>query len=154
MKFKTTEDIEAPIEHVFTEASDFETFERRALRERVSVTRGQTGPIAPGASWDIIAPFRGRDRHFRAVLTSFDAPDGYIVTTEADGLIFVTTFDLVALSPKRTRITMAIDISARTLTARLLLQSLKLVKTRISEKFTSRMQGYAAGIAESYRSAG
>lgn len=151
MKLSTTEDIAAPIEHVFAEASDFEAFERRALREGVKVTRQQAGPAQIGTVWDIVALFRGRNRHFTATLTALDAPDGYIVATKADGLIFLARCDLVALSPKRTRISMVIDITAQSLAARVLLQSLKLVKARLLTQFKSRMRSYATAIEENYR---
>lgn len=154
MKLTTREDIAAPIAHVFAQASDFETFERRALREGAQVARYQTGHSAVDTSWDITARFHGRNRQFNAQLTRFDPPTGYVVTTLSDGLEFVTEMQLFALAPQRTRVTMTIDISARTLTARLLVQSLRLAKTRLTQGFRSRIRAYAEQIEDGYRKAG
>ncbi|WP_322893974.1 MULTISPECIES: SRPBCC family protein [unclassified Yoonia] len=154
MKLSTHEDIAAPIAHVFAQASDFESFERRVMRAGATVARRQSGPIGVGSVWDVNAMFRGRMRHFICTLTACDAPDSYVVTTETDGLVFVTQLTLVALSPKQTRACVVIEISARKLSARLVLQSLKLVRTRLSDQLRSRIRGHAQGIAEAYRQAG
>lgn len=150
MKLSTREDIAAPIDYVFTQASDFDTFERRALREGAQITRRQPGPVALGTVWDIAAQFRGRDRQFAATLTRFDTPTGYVVTARSDGLEFVTEVNLIALAPQRTRVTMTIDIGARTLPARLLVQSLRLAKARLLQGFRSRMRSYAEQIEDGY----
>ncbi len=150
MKLSTREDIAAPIDHVFARASDFAAFERRAMREGAAVTRLSSGPVAVDTSWDIEVRIRGRKRRFTSVLTSLCAPDGYVVTTQSDGMTIVSTVDLVALSPNRTRVSVAIDMKARTLTARVVLQSLKLAKSRLSERFRARMHSYAQVIEDAY----
>ena len=48
MKFSTREDIEAPVDHVFAEVSDFAGFERRALRHGADITRLDEGPCRVG----------------------------------------------------------------------------------------------------------
>ncbi|MBQ2262600.1 MAG: SRPBCC family protein [Loktanella sp.] len=154
MKLSTREDIAAPIGHVFAQASDFDTFERRAIREGAQVTRHHDGPVMIGTAWDIAVPVRGRIRQFTSTLTAYHAPDSYTITAMGDGLVCIAQLDLVALSPRQTRAIMKIDITARNLTARLLLQSLKLVKTRLSDRLKSRMHNYASVIADSYRTAG
>lgn len=151
MKLSAREDIAAPIDHVFDQASDFANFERRAMREGASVTRQDQGPVTIGSVWHIDAPFRGKMRHFIATLTALQAPDSYVVTTQSDGVILLTRLDLVALSPTQTRVTMVVEISARSLAARVLVQSLWLVRSRLASSFKSRMQFYARSIAEDYR---
>jgi carbon monoxide dehydrogenase subunit G len=151
MRISTREDIDAPIDHVFAGVSDFAAFERRALREGATVTRQDAGPLEVGATWDITVAMRGRERHFIAVLTAMTAPDGYVVTTQSDGLIATTQIDLVALSRSNTRVTVTIDLAARTMTARLLVQSLKLAKAKITARIGARVRDYATRIADDYR---
>ncbi|MCK4712108.1 MAG: SRPBCC family protein, partial [Marinosulfonomonas sp.] len=75
MKFSTKEDIEAPIEAVFKAVSDFNAFERFALRRGARVQRvdRKTHPQTTIA-WDIEFPYRGKKRQLLAELTEFDAP--------------------------------------------------------------------------------
>ena len=60
MKLSTREDIEAPIAYVFQRVSDFERFERRAMRQGADVSRRAEGLVEIGMIWDIAFEFRGR----------------------------------------------------------------------------------------------
>ncbi|MFN3662476.1 SRPBCC family protein [Yoonia sp.] len=151
MKLSNREDIEAPLDHVFSRVSDFGAFERRAMREGAKINRHSGAPVAVGAVWHIRIPVRGREREFVSTLTALDGPDSYLVTTRIDGLDFTTQVVLVSLSPRRTRVAVGIEIRARTLAARLLLQSLKLAKSRLNERLKARMGDYAQGIEDDYR---
>ncbi len=151
MRLETRSDIDAPIDFVFAGVSDFPAFERRALREGAAVTRQDTGAVQVGSAWDIAVPMRGRDRRFAAVLTAMTAPDGYVVTTQSDGLTITTQVALIALARNSTRVAVTIDLAAQTLTARLLVQSLKLAKGRLTDRIAARVQDYATRIAEDYR---
>ena len=55
MKFSTREDIEAPIEHVWAQISNFDAFERQALRRGAEIARSDSQG-APGLTWR--APLR------------------------------------------------------------------------------------------------
>ena len=151
MKFSTREDIEAPVDYVFAQVSDFAAFERRAMRQGADVTRREDGPIAQGAIWDISFQFRGRDRSVLAELTQIDVPTLLSIDSASDGLNAVTEVELIALSQTRTRVLVSFDLRAKTLTARLLLQSLKLAKTKMTKRFNARVLDYAEDIEDRYR---
>ncbi len=154
MKFSTREDIEAPIAFVFERISDFDTFEKRALRQGADVQRTDEGAFDVGAIWDVAFPFRGRTRKMQIKLTQIDPPNGYHFETESDGMTATSDVTLVSLSPTRTRIAVGIDLRARTLTARLLIQSMKLAKTKLSNRFKARVLDYAEDIEDAFRKQG
>ena len=151
MKFSTREDIEAPVDYVFAQVSDFAAFERRAMRQGADVARREDGPIAQGAIWDISFQFRGGDRRVLAELTQLDVPTLLSIDSASDGLNAVTEVELIALSQTRTRVLVSFDLRAKTLTARLLLQSLKLAKTKMTKRFNARVLDYAEDIEDRYR---
>lgn len=153
MKFSTREDIEVPIADTFAQVSDFAAFERRALRNGAQVTRVDTGPVKAGSQWDIAFKFRGRDRTLVANLAMLDAPHSYQVLGTSDGMAFMTEVELVALSPTRTRIMVGLDIRAKTMTSRLVLQSMKLAKSKLTKRFRARILELSEDIEESYRKA-
>lgn len=154
MKFSTSEDIEAPMAHVFAHVSDFSGFERRALRQGADVRRLGSGPITAGSEWDVSFKLRGRDRQMRATLVTLIAPEMYQIDAQSDGMTATTMVELVAMSPRRTRLTVAIDLRPRSLTARVLLQSMKLAKTKLNKRFKARVLEYAEEIEDTYRKQG
>jgi carbon monoxide dehydrogenase subunit G len=151
MKFSTREDIEAPIDYVFDRVSDFNAFERRALRQGAQVSRRNEGDFAKGDVWDIGFKFRGRDRKVAAKLARFERPNELEIDSDSDGLNAFTQVALVALSPARTRVLVSVDLRAKTLTARLLLQSLKLAKSKMTKRFKARVLDYAEDIEDRFR---
>jgi hypothetical protein len=154
MKYSTREDIEAPIEFVFAQISDFDAYERRALRQGAEVSRRAGGPAAVGTMWDIAFEFRGRPRKVVAELVKLDSPSTMVITSASDGLDVVTEVDLIALSQSRTRVMVSVELRAKTLTARLLLQSLKLAKSRTDKRFKARVRDYAEDIEDRFRREG
>ena len=151
MKFSTREDIEAPINYVFAQVSDFAAFERRAMRQGADVIRKPDDAVAQGTVWDIKFNFRGRDRKAEAVLTLLDQPQAFTIDSASDGLNASTEIELIALSQTRTRVLVSFDLRAKTLTARLLVQSLKLAKSKMTERFNGRVLDFAEEIEDRYR---
>jgi hypothetical protein len=147
MIFTTTEDIEAPIAHVFTSIADFPGFERQILRRGAEVRRiDGDGAVQLGTAWDVSFQFRGKMRRLRATVSAFDQPNGYTVTTGSDNLIGTTVVDLMALSRDRTRISVTIEVVPKTLKARLLIQSLKLGKASLTKRFKTRIAEHASDL--------
>ncbi len=151
MKFSAKEDIEAPIEKVFAAVTDFDGFERQALRRGAEVMRQDAhGKPGLGSEWRMRFPFRGKERKVEARITHFDAPNGFQADTRSGGLDGTMTLELVALSPRRTRLQLSMDLKPRTLSARLLIQSLKFAKSNLSKRFSNRVWQFAQAIEEKY----
>ncbi|WP_394153806.1 SRPBCC family protein [Loktanella salsilacus] len=153
MKFSTREDIEAPIDQVYARVTDFAGFERQMMRRGADVRRMDPGhPVKQGSSWDVAFTFRSRERRLRAVVARLVAPTELVIDLASNGLDGKTTVELVALSPNRTRLAVSIELSAKSLSARLLLQSLKLAKSNLTKRFKKRVGEFAFGIDGEKRS--
>lgn len=151
MKFSTREDIEAPIDYVFARVTDFNGFERQALRRGADVQRvDPASVIQQGAAWDIAFKFRGKDRKMKATISNLDQPTQLTMQIAANGIDGETLVELVALSRNRTRLSVGIDLSPKSLSARLLLQSVKLAKNNLTRKFKLRVSELAVDIEDSY----
>lgn len=144
MQFSSKEDIEAPIGEVFAMLSEFEAFERSAIRRGVEVQR-QTGtaPIEAGMAWDVQFDWRGRRRNMRVDLARYDPANTLQFDAVSQGVEGTMTLDLLALSPRRTRMTVILNLKPRTLSARLMVQSLKLAKNNLTKRFKLKVAEYA-----------
>ncbi len=151
MKFSTREDIEAPIEFVFDQVSDFATLERSVLRRGAEVQRvdgmAQNGP---GMMWDTAFDLRGKRREMQLELTEYDPPSGMCFVATSAALHCDMVLDLVALSRGRTRMSMELELKPQNLSARLLVQSLKLAKSSTSKRFEMRTASYARNLEDKY----
>lgn len=152
MDFSTREDIEAPIAFVWQQVTDFAAFERQALRRGADVQRRDAlARPGVGSGWDVKFIYRGKERKLAADITSFDMPNAYTIKSSSGGIDGVAIVDLVALSRGRTRLTIRIEMSAKSLAARLMLQSLKLAKSSLNRRFVGRVQSMSEEMQERYR---
>lgn len=147
MKFSTREDIAAPIEEVFGVISDFERMERAALRRGAEVTRnGGLDGDAPDMAWAIRFDFRGKTRVVKTELAEYTPPERMTFRSASSGLEGTGEVDLVALSPRQTRIAVAIELRPKTLSARMFLQTVKLAKGKVTDRFKSGIGRFAREI--------
>lgn len=148
MKFSAREDIDAPIETVFTAVSDFDAFERRMLRRGVDITRDEAIPLDEvGARWKAQFAWRGRSYDVDAELVNLEVGTGYAIESLTNGIQSMATVDLVALSKSRTRLFVSLELKPQTLSSRLLVQSLRLAKGNLSRRFKTRVAEFASGIS-------
>lgn len=142
MQLTAREDIEAPLNRVFAALSDFDSVERQALRRGVDVQR-TSGPVtgpAEGLAWRAGFTFRGKKRTADITLTEYQPPEGMTFDSVTGGLNVQMVMDVVALSRTRTRISVTVELKPKTLSARLLVQSLKLAKGGMDRRFRDRMK--------------
>lgn len=149
MEFTTRQDIDAPIAFVFDEVTNFSSFERQALRQGAEVKRRDSLKQAGvGIGWDVTFSFRGKDRKISAQITEFDRPDSYRVQSVASSIETDLLVDLLPLSKGRTRLSVTMTLSAKNLGAKLMLQSLKVAKGNLNNRFRRRIEKFAADVAE------
>ncbi|TNE66458.1 SRPBCC family protein [Celeribacter ethanolicus] len=154
MKFSTRQDIEAPAAFVFDRITDFEGMERQAMRRGMDVARKRPSqPRGLGASWSLKVPFRGKLRDLDAEISEFDAPHLLGATAVSGGLHMQMNIELVPLSPQRTRLSFGYDVRPKTLSARILVQSVKFAKGTLQKRFEKRVSSYCEHLSEQYRGA-
>ncbi len=151
MKFSTREDIEAPIRDVFNMLADFSIYERAAMRRGAEIRR--TDKLAEpglGASWQAHFKLRGKPRQLDLEVVKFAAPTDMVVSLNSKNITGFVTCELFALSRARTRIICAIEVKPLTLTARLLIQSLKLTKKSLDQKYRDRVAELITDMEDRY----
>ncbi|MGR3713350.1 MAG: SRPBCC family protein [Shimia sp.] len=151
MEFTSREDIDVPIEQVFEMVTDFEVFERSALRRGADVSRlDSLSQPGVGAKWAVSFEFRGKAREVALELTGFDRPNELSFHAGAQGVQADMKIELVALSRTRTRLQFWTGLTASTLSARLLLQSLKLARGTLNTRLSKRMANLRRDMEDRY----
>lgn len=147
MHLSSRTDIEAPIDFVYSVLADFEGWERAGMRRGAEISRtDKAKTFGPGMAWDVGFRFRGKDRKIAIKLTALE-PQQRLAFRGVGRLVEgEMSLDLLSLSPKRTRVTMHLDIRPLTLGARLFLQSMKIAKARVQQRLNKRMEGFAREI--------
>lgn len=154
MQLAAVEDIEAPVHYVFDQLSDFAALQRSALRRGFDVQRtDRLAGNALGMTWIASYELRQTRLSLGLELTKFDAPHMLVVEGDSKTLGGVMTLDLVALSRGRTRVKLDVDVQARTLTTRLLIQSFRLARVHPSITVKNKLNDYARRIEQRYKSA-
>lgn len=149
MQFTSQEDIAAPIDEVFMMLSEFDAYERAALRRGIDVRRGKEDLVkAVGMSWDATFMLRGAEREVTLELTEYDPPNAMRFDADSQGLDTVLTIDLMSLSAQQTRMSIKMDLTPKTLPARLLVQSLKLAKANLTKRFGTKVSDFAKAMEE------
>ena len=152
MKLATKYDVEAPAAFVFAQLTDFDGWERAAMRRGADVTRMDTlRSIGPGAAWQAQFNYRSKDRRLTIALDDI-APIGRLALTgksaPADGSLAIEILDLGA---KRTRVEVKLEVKPNTLTARIYVQSLRLARARVERNFSQRVAQLAVEIEDRFR---
>lgn len=152
MQFSTKEDVEAPIEYVFSQLTDFDGFERAALRRGAEVERASgDASAAVGTAWKGRAEFRGKERSFTAEIAKCDPPNDMELRARSDGFDINVVVELVALSPNRTRMRIAVELKPRILSARLVMQSARLAKHTLTKRYKERIKNFSLDLDARYQ---
>ena len=110
--------------------------------------------VGPGMAWDAAFKLRGRRREIQMELTEYDPPTGMILSSRSANMGGHMAIDLVALSRGRTRMSLEIDLKPKTLSSRLLVQSLKLARSSLSKRFRERVAHFAEELEDRFKKHG
>jgi carbon monoxide dehydrogenase subunit G len=152
MKLTRNEDIEAPIAFVYGALTDFDHWERTALRRGAEVSRLDTMPVpAPGMGWKISFSFRGRKRAVDLRLTALEPGNCVGFSGTGTSMSGKAQIDLVEMGARRTRMSITLEVEAQSLAARLFLQSLKFATTKVNKRFADRTGALATDIEDRFK---
>lgn len=147
MQIKSSEDIDAPIGEAFDVLSDFEVFERAAIRRGVDVRRlNDHSHVVEGLEWLAAFQVRGRPQEVHLQLRDYERPSLMRFLSATKGFDGAMLVELLALSPRRTRMIVTLKLRANTLSGRLFVQSLKLARRKLVRKFNARLAEFAKDV--------
>ncbi|MEM9755396.1 MAG: hypothetical protein AAF914_05355 [Pseudomonadota bacterium] len=131
MKLKVSQDARGGADALFAALTDF-TAAEADLRDRgVEIARASRWEApAIGAGWTGRGTFRGRTRRFDAEIAALEPGRMLAIAAKIGGLRVAHETRLVPLGADVTRVNVATDLRPDTLSARLLVQSLKVGRAR------------------------
>ena len=151
MRFASKHDIEAPIADTFRILTDFEAWERAAMRRGADVARtDKLRGVTAGLKWAARFAYRGRTRELDLELKQIETPSLLRFAGISQSIEGAAAIELMEMGAKRTRMHVVFELTPRSLTARLFLQSLRLARNRIDRRFDQRMEHMAIDIEARY----
>lgn len=151
MEFSSKVDVDAPAEYIFECLSDFQSFEKAALRRGADVQRVDSlETLGVGATWDVAFNFRGKKRDISVKMTEYLKPELACYEAKGQGIEAIMRIELVPMSKSRTRMTTSVTMTAKTMPARLLLQSAKLAKGQVTKRFDWMMDDFGRQLSQRY----
>lgn len=152
MKFKVSEDVDAPQEMVWARFTDFSGFEEDARGRGAILNRvGNWTQTVQGVEWRGEVTVRGKSRPITAKVTQLVPQELCVVDSRIGGMNCHQEIIFVPLSTTVTRVALMLDLSADTLTARLLLQTMKLARGRVLQKLQGVLARQGNAVEAAYR---
>jgi hypothetical protein len=142
MKFSTRCDVDAPAEQTFAIFADFPRYVRLAERRGARV-RVVDGPVL---AWTAAFDWNGARRDLRGEVTRLDPPRGFAADVTAGSVEGTLEVEVTAVDAARSRVRVAMEWRPTNMSGRILLQSLKLVKGRLDDRFAARVAEFAAAV--------
>jgi hypothetical protein len=151
MKLSAKTDLEVPAAFVFSALVDHAMWERDAVRNGAEIERPPGTPASGvGAAWRVRGQFRGRPR--KVLLTMSELVENQLVVLDLDGpsIEGAARFEIMILSPRRSRLRVDFEFKPKTLAARLFINTLRLGKGRVQARFEGRLAAIGARIKDRY----
>ncbi|MFD0981790.1 MULTISPECIES: SRPBCC family protein [Tropicimonas] len=144
MKLSTQEEIDAPIERIWAAVTNAGDYERQVRRKGVEVTRHSEGAdLGVGTTWTAKFDFRGLQRELHTEISTFDAPNLLVLDSVVGGVDAVAQVELTELPGNRTRLAASVDMKPTSIPGRVLIQTLRLAKTTLTNRFQRRVRRFA-----------
>jgi len=152
MKLTTKTDVEAPLGFVYASLIDHVAWEREALHRGAEIERPADMPLSGvGAGWRVWMPLRGKVRKFLVRIDDLAPNERIVFGLQGQAVDGGSVLEVSALSPRRTRLRVVLEIKPRTLAARLFLNTLRLARGRVQSRFDLRAGQLGARIQDGYQ---
>lgn len=148
MRFTTEERIAAPADWVFARIADPGAVEGAARRRGVRIERTPERAPDGGHAWRAAFEFRGMRREADLAMTPDAGAREIALRGESAGLTGQGTARVVPDGPDACRLAVDVELSAGGLTGRAFLQSLKLARGRIQDRFARRVEDTAHALSK------
>lgn len=151
MQFSSVQDVNAPLDFVFAQLSDFESYEAHALRAGAEVERVDSlTEKGVGMCWKVVGDLRGKRRKADLELTEY-RPDNLLkFFVKSSSIEATATLEAMALTRRQSRIKVTTVLKPTSISARLVLQSAKLAKNSLNRKFNHRFWSLSNQIENNY----
>ena len=137
---------------VWARFTDFSGFEEDARGRSAILNRvGNWTQTVQGVEWRGEVTVRGKSRPITAKVTQLVPQELCIVDSRIGGMNCHQEIIFVPLSTTVTRVALMLDLSADTLTARLLLQTMKLARGRVLQKLQGVLARQGNAVEAAYR---
>ena len=144
MELETRQDLEAPQDKVFAALSDFPMVERKLMQQGVDIRRcAGPEPAGSGTRWHARFKLQGKQREAEVTLERYQPPCEMVFVLSVAGIVARLKIAVEALSEDRSRVVVSCELVAKTLSARLMLQPLKLNRGKVERKVDARVAEYA-----------
>lgn len=148
MKFSTRQDTQLPADQLFDAISDFSRAERLLLRRGISVRRiDPAQEPGVGMAWEIAYDWRGKRRDLRLDVGRYDRPEHLRIVGVSSGLNVQIDMTVIALTRKKSRLVMETDIRPRNMRTRLLIQTARLGKNQLDQRYEKQVAAYVKEIS-------
>ncbi len=149
MKLTAKTDIEAPASFVYACLIDHAMWEREMTRRGAEVDRPADMPLTGvGAGWQLRVPFRGKVRKLLVRIDAMVPDTSLVLGIDGQAIDGNSMLELLSMSPRRTRLRLALEVRPKTLAARLFLNTMRLAKGRVQVRLEKRLQQMATRIEE------
>lgn len=151
MKLTAKTDLEVPAAFVFATLVDHASWEREAVRNGAEIERPPGTPAAGlGAAWRIRGHFRGKPRKVLLKIEELTENQRVVLSIDSPSIEGSARFEVMVLSPRRSRLRVDVEIKPRTLAARLFINTMRLAKGRVQAKFETRLGQMGGRIKDRY----
>lgn len=147
MKFSTRMDTDLDAATLFAALSDFDRLAQIIRRRRAQVTRRDPAS-GEGMGWDLGFDWRGRHRSFCLTLSRHDPDEALQFTGTTEGFQLCIDLAIVALTRTRSRVICQLDARPRTMKTRLIVQTAKLGKAQLDQRFVREVRGLVTQLTD------
>lgn len=137
--------IPAPLEMCWDRLVDVDTVLETVPHKRVDIVRSAgTGPASVGSVWQVALHFAGRDHLGQLTITELRHGQHCRLEGGTESIGLALGIDLFALAADRTSLVVTADGTPLSLSGRLLLKPLQIIKPAIEAKFQDRVEWVVA----------